>query len=105
MEYISCTCRKFEFKGILCVHVLKVLVYKDVQYVNERYILRRWRKDVYRPHSNIVFISGYPHMTAEYKETQEMEQDYQQCVELAGSCDEKKGNFRRKGIRRQRKRL
>ncbi|XP_042051332.1 protein FAR-RED IMPAIRED RESPONSE 1-like [Salvia splendens] len=40
-EYISCNCRKFEFK-------------------------------------------------AEYKETQEMEQDYQECVELGGSFEEKR---------------
>ncbi|KAL1532608.1 hypothetical protein AAHA92_32595 [Salvia divinorum] len=96
-EYISCNCRKFECKDILCVHVLKVLVYKDVQHVNERYILRRWRKDVHRLHSSIVFTGGYPHMTAEYKEIQEMEQDFQQCVDLVGGSEEKMKFLKKRG--------
>ncbi|KAL1544896.1 hypothetical protein AAHA92_21688 [Salvia divinorum] len=79
------------------VERFEVLVYKDVQHVNERYILRRWRKDVYRPHSSIVFTGGYPHMTAEYKEIQEMEQDFQQCVDLAGGSEEKMKFLKKRG--------
>lgn len=88
-EYISCNCRKMEFKGILYVHILKVLVYKNIKLVNERYILRRWRKDVYRPHSSIYFAGGYPHMTDEYKKFQEAERDFQECTDLAYDCADK----------------
>ncbi|KAL8527316.1 hypothetical protein ACS0TY_005259 [Phlomoides rotata] len=72
-EHISCNCRKFEFRGILCSHIMVVLAQKNIQTVNERYILRRWRKDVNRRHSNIFFAGGYPHMTKEYKKFQEVE--------------------------------
>ncbi|KAL8487138.1 hypothetical protein ACS0TY_023709 [Phlomoides rotata] len=81
--YISCNCRKFEFKGILCCHIMTVLALKDIQTVNDRYVLSRWRKDVYRCHSSIVFVGGYPHMTDEYKKFQEVEKHFQECTDLA----------------------
>ncbi|KAF9595061.1 hypothetical protein IFM89_036520 [Coptis chinensis] len=42
-----------EFKGILCRHALTVLIHKKVQKVPEKYILRRWRKDVRRQHTKV----------------------------------------------------
>ncbi|KAL8480652.1 hypothetical protein ACS0TY_027262 [Phlomoides rotata] len=76
-EHTSCNCRKFEFRGILCCHIILVLAQKNIQTVNERYVLRRWRKDVNRRHSNIFFAGGYPHMTEEYKKFQEVENFFQ----------------------------
>ncbi|KAJ4746446.1 Protein FAR1-RELATED SEQUENCE 5 [Rhynchospora pubera] len=40
-----CTCRKFEFVGIQCGHVLKVLDVCNIKEVPERYFLKRWRRD------------------------------------------------------------
>jgi len=40
-----CTCKKFEFTGIQCCHVLKVLELKNIEELPMRYILKRWRKD------------------------------------------------------------
>ncbi|KAL8547308.1 hypothetical protein ACS0TY_006872 [Phlomoides rotata] len=37
-EHISCNCRKFEFRGILCCHIMLVLVQKNIQPVNERWL-------------------------------------------------------------------
>ncbi|KAL8481208.1 hypothetical protein ACS0TY_027112 [Phlomoides rotata] len=88
-EHISCKCRKFEFRGILCCHIMVVMAQKNIQTVNERYVLRRWRKDVNRQHSNIFFAGGYPHMTEEYKKFQEVEKYFQQCIELAMCSSEK----------------
>ncbi|KAL8555729.1 hypothetical protein ACS0TY_003516 [Phlomoides rotata] len=82
-EHISCNCRKFEFRGILCCHIMLVLAQKNIQIVNERYVLRRWRKYVNRRHSNIFFAGGYSHMTEEYKKFQEVEKFFQQCIEIA----------------------
>ncbi|XP_026398732.1 protein FAR1-RELATED SEQUENCE 5-like [Papaver somniferum] len=41
---VSCSCRKFEFSGILCAHALKV--FHDLQYKNlpPQYYLKRWSK-------------------------------------------------------------
>ena len=37
---INCKCRLFEFKGILCRHIIAVLTHKEKFYVPEHYILR-----------------------------------------------------------------
>lgn len=87
--YINCNCRKFEFKGILCCHIMEVLSQKNIRTVNERHLLRRWRKDVYRRHSSIFFAGSYPHMTEEYKKFQEVEKVFQECTDMAMDSVEK----------------
>ncbi|XP_026663036.2 protein FAR1-RELATED SEQUENCE 5-like isoform X2 [Phoenix dactylifera] len=42
---IICSCKKFEFMGIQCRHVLKVLDVINIKELPQRYILKRWRKD------------------------------------------------------------
>ncbi|XP_022891883.1 protein FAR1-RELATED SEQUENCE 5-like [Olea europaea var. sylvestris] len=50
---ISCSCQNFEFRGIICKHMIAVLVRNDVKSIPERYILRRWRRDVTRAHTRV----------------------------------------------------
>ncbi|XP_008782870.1 protein FAR1-RELATED SEQUENCE 5-like isoform X2 [Phoenix dactylifera] len=40
-----CTCKKFEFMGIQCCHVLKVLDFRNIKELPQKYYLKRWRKD------------------------------------------------------------
>lgn len=42
---IFCSCKKFEFTGIQCRHVLKVLDIINIKVLPPQYILRRWTKD------------------------------------------------------------
>ncbi|RRT85662.1 hypothetical protein BHE74_00009371 [Ensete ventricosum] len=42
---MSCSCKKFEFLGIQCCHVLKVLDTQNIKELPPQYILKRWRKD------------------------------------------------------------
>ena len=51
---IKCSCHLFEFRGIVCRHMVKILIEKDVKEIPSRYILTRWRKDVKRRHSYII---------------------------------------------------
>ncbi|KAK9269858.1 hypothetical protein L1049_025431 [Liquidambar formosana] len=44
-------CHFFEFKGIICRHILKVLIAKNVTQVTSEYILDHWRKDIKRSHN------------------------------------------------------
>ncbi|GFY94472.1 hypothetical protein Acr_09g0009180 [Actinidia rufa] len=44
-DTISCDCMKFEFVGILCCHVLKVLEHRDINFIPAKYILKRWTTD------------------------------------------------------------
>lgn len=42
---VFCNCKKFEFVGILCCHVLRVLDCRNVKDLAPQYFLKRWRKD------------------------------------------------------------
>ncbi|XP_014756066.2 protein FAR1-RELATED SEQUENCE 6 [Brachypodium distachyon] len=50
---VQCACRLFEFRGILCSHILSVLALMEITEVPSRYILQRWRKDFKRKHTFI----------------------------------------------------
>ncbi|XP_010279169.1 PREDICTED: protein FAR1-RELATED SEQUENCE 5-like [Nelumbo nucifera] len=41
-DSVSCSCKKFEFVGILCRHALKILDYRRVEMLPSCYILKRW---------------------------------------------------------------
>ncbi|XP_039116295.1 protein FAR1-RELATED SEQUENCE 5-like [Dioscorea cayenensis subsp. rotundata] len=41
---ISCSCKKFECNGILCMHILKVLNNNNILTLPSQYILKRWTK-------------------------------------------------------------
>ncbi|CAN6443987.1 unnamed protein product [Victoria cruziana] len=47
----QCICRLFQYKGILCRHVLYVLNHLGVNEIPNRYIITRWRKDFKRIHA------------------------------------------------------
>ncbi|KAK6254420.1 hypothetical protein SCA6_015725 [Theobroma cacao] len=42
-EHISCSCHHFEFSGILCRHVLRVLSSNNCFHIPEQYLPNRWR--------------------------------------------------------------
>ncbi|OAY76793.1 Protein FAR1-RELATED SEQUENCE 9 [Ananas comosus] len=50
---VSCICRLFEYKGILCRHSIAVLVHRKLMIVPNSYILTRWRKDVRRRYTRV----------------------------------------------------
>ena len=44
-DSITCSCLKFEFVGVQCCHVIKVLDFMNIKQLPEKYYLKRWRKD------------------------------------------------------------
>ncbi|PNX83395.1 protein FAR1-related sequence 6-like [Trifolium pratense] len=50
---VSCECSLFEFRGILCRHVLCVCTQERVKNMPLKYVLVRWSKNVKRKHSYI----------------------------------------------------
>ncbi|XP_038970414.1 protein FAR1-RELATED SEQUENCE 4-like isoform X1 [Phoenix dactylifera] len=40
-----CSCKKFEFSGVQCCHVLKILDLRNIKELPLQYVLKRWRKD------------------------------------------------------------
>ncbi|KAL8553434.1 hypothetical protein ACS0TY_001927 [Phlomoides rotata] len=57
--------------------------------IAENLSLRVEKGCVYRRHSSIFFAGGYPHMTEEYKNFQEVEKYFQQCANAAMGSIEK----------------
>lgn len=55
---VSCSCKKFEFAGILCSHVLKVFSLNNITEIPELYIKKRWtkkaKKNIVEDQSNVV---------------------------------------------------
>ena len=43
-EEFSCICGKFNKDGILCTHILKVIVEEEIMKIPEKYFIDRWRK-------------------------------------------------------------
>lgn len=41
---VTCSCKKFETMGVLCMHALKVLNYNNILHLPACYILKRWTK-------------------------------------------------------------
>uniref|UniRef100_K4A226 SWIM-type domain-containing protein n=1 Tax=Setaria italica TaxID=4555 RepID=K4A226_SETIT len=42
----TCSCNMFDRDGLLCPHILKVFTNRDVKKISEKYLLRRWSKEV-----------------------------------------------------------
>ncbi|XBH97719.1 hypothetical protein VPH35_127351 [Triticum aestivum] len=55
---VKCSCRRFEFTGILCRHVLCVLTHKKIKEVPPQYVLDRSKKNVNRKHNFIRCTYG-----------------------------------------------
>ena len=43
-DTLVCSCKKFEFTGILCSHALKVLSLNNITKIPARYVLQRWTR-------------------------------------------------------------
>uniref|UniRef100_A0A8R7TGP5 Protein FAR1-RELATED SEQUENCE n=1 Tax=Triticum urartu TaxID=4572 RepID=A0A8R7TGP5_TRIUA len=44
-EKVNCSCKKFEFAGILCSHCLKILDINNIKHIPKQYVLNRWTID------------------------------------------------------------
>ncbi|XP_059637753.1 protein FAR-RED IMPAIRED RESPONSE 1-like [Cornus florida] len=53
---LRCLCHLFEFKGILCSHIISVMIQEKVNEVPSNYILDRWRKDIKRGYTFVKNI-------------------------------------------------
>jgi hypothetical protein len=41
----TCSCNMFDHDGLLCPHILKVFINRDIDAIPERYLLQRWSKE------------------------------------------------------------
>ncbi|XP_058210661.1 protein FAR-RED IMPAIRED RESPONSE 1-like isoform X2 [Rhododendron vialii] len=48
-----CNCRLFDFRGMVCTHQLMVWFQRGIQKVPDKYVLKRWCKNVKRVHTKV----------------------------------------------------
>ncbi|KAL2940276.1 Protein FAR1-RELATED SEQUENCE 6 [Bienertia sinuspersici] len=78
---VSCDCKLFESCGIMCRHSIKVYDMNLVEDVPEKYILRRWRKDIPRKHTRVKVAYHDPSKTVEVM-TYEMEETMEIVINM-----------------------
>lgn len=55
----SCSCKRFEQYGLLCRHVFLVFRMLELEEIPEKYVLKRWRRDVVANKANCsVFLEA-----------------------------------------------
>ncbi|GFY80313.1 hypothetical protein Acr_01g0001220 [Actinidia rufa] len=85
----NCNYRLFEFKGIVCQHQLMVFHKRRVERVPEKYVLRRWRKDVRRVHTKVRINYDNSSSTIEARRHDNMCNLFNEVADLAEDCEEK----------------
>ncbi|KAL2901821.1 Protein FAR-RED ELONGATED HYPOCOTYL 3 [Bienertia sinuspersici] len=84
----SCSCKLFEFRDILCRHIIKIIEFEDVNVIPGRYILSRWRKDIVRPYEDIRVSYYDPEEYDRVKRVKELSQRHCYLSSLALQSDE-----------------
>lgn len=49
----QCSCKMFETHGIICRHQIRVYYKMHIEAIPDKYVLRRWRKDVVRKNTSV----------------------------------------------------
>jgi len=49
-EEFTCICAKFSKDSILCSHILKIVIEKEISTIPDKYFLDRWRKNDMKVH-------------------------------------------------------
>ncbi|XP_026413877.1 uncharacterized protein LOC113309638 [Papaver somniferum] len=85
---VHCSCKLFESKGILCRHAIVVLIRNGIRLIPEKYILRRWRKDVTRPHTKVKLSFSCWELNESSLRYNQMSLKFNVLVDLASANDE-----------------
>ncbi|KAI8535765.1 hypothetical protein RHMOL_Rhmol10G0199200 [Rhododendron molle] len=85
----NCNCRLFEFRGMVCRHQLMVFHERRVQRVPEKYVLRRWRKNLKRAHTKIRINYDNSSSTIEARRHDNMCNLFNEVADLAEDSQEK----------------
>ncbi|KAI8549703.1 hypothetical protein RHMOL_Rhmol06G0045800 [Rhododendron molle] len=85
----NCNCRLFEFRGMVCRHQLMVFHERGVERVPDKYVFRRWRKDVKRVHTKVRIKYDNSSSTIEARRHDNMCNISNEVADLAEDSQEK----------------
>lgn len=86
---MTCSCQLFTRTGLLCRHIFAVLKNNHIEEIPEKYILRRWRKDVISSH-NLLNKHGFVEKGDEIlKLISEAYENFEYCLDVVKGDEEK----------------
>ncbi|XP_021728487.1 protein FAR1-RELATED SEQUENCE 1-like [Chenopodium quinoa] len=85
---VACDCKHFECHGIICRHMILVYDLNGVTVVPEKYVLRRWRKDVQRKHTRVKVAYHDPLTSDEVRNYHNLMGTYEPICSKASICKE-----------------
>ncbi|XP_039122086.1 protein FAR1-RELATED SEQUENCE 1-like [Dioscorea cayenensis subsp. rotundata] len=89
-ETIECSCKKFEFSGIPCMHMLHVLDVNQKFVLPNKYIVKRWTRKA-RDIDTCIFVSTTPEKdpkVTKSKRYMDMSHRYQKLISEASENEE-----------------
>lgn len=86
---VTCNCKLYEFRGILCRHAISVLIHKRVYDIPSKYIMNRWRKDIKRGHTRVKVSYNTMPVNIETQRFEKMCKAFYKVAEKAMDSDSK----------------
>ncbi|XP_058228152.1 protein FAR-RED IMPAIRED RESPONSE 1-like [Rhododendron vialii] len=84
-----CNCRLFESRGMVCKHQLFVWHQKGIERVSDKYVLRRWCKNVKRIHTKVRICYDKSSTSIEARRHDNMCNIFNEVADLAEESQEK----------------
>lgn len=82
-DEINCNCSRSQFRRILYKHAIIIIIRNDMEVLLEKYILWRWRKDVWRCHSRVKTSHEFHSCTDEHKRYEKMCASFAEVANMA----------------------
>ncbi|XP_028077431.1 protein FAR1-RELATED SEQUENCE 6-like isoform X1 [Camellia sinensis] len=83
----NCTCRLFEFKGIPCRHQIMVFLQRGIHRIPNKYILKRWNKNVKRRHTKVRICYDNSSLKLEARRYDKMCNAFYEVADLAADFE------------------
>lgn len=87
-NYFSCSWKRFESRGILCCHILKIFSHKNIDKIDERYI-DKVETRCYSTSFESILFRRLPKYVVEYKTYRSMLMYFDQACDIALGTDVK----------------
>ncbi|KAI5418632.1 hypothetical protein KIW84_043020 [Lathyrus oleraceus] len=84
----KCECSLFEFRGIVCRHVLSVCSQERIISLPEKYLLTRWKKNIKRKHSYIKTSYGVTELKPQMDRFDKLCKHFYEVAEVAAESEE-----------------
>ncbi|KAI5425946.1 hypothetical protein KIW84_031680 [Lathyrus oleraceus] len=84
----KCECSLFEFRGIVCRHVLSVCSQERIVSLPEKYVLTRWKKNIKRKHSYIKTSYGVTELKPQMDRFDKLCKHFYEVAEVAAESEE-----------------